>query len=96
MYVSVPDLRILAQLFLRTDLSTKQRHRVMRMMFGGQMDEYDYHYAGIYHEYLVAHLSAAGFVNLRRVPEFGIFDDTSQNKIVDVLISLNMIAEKAG
>jgi len=96
LYVSVPDLRTLAQLFLSEDLSIQQRHRVMRMMFGGQMNEYDFHYAGIYHEFLVAHLSNAGFVNLRRVPEFEFFDDDSRLRMHGVLISLNMIAQKPG
>lgn len=94
--VSVPDLDVLARLFLdRTLLSVEDRFLVMRMIFGGHIDKYDYHLVGLNEEFLTGYLQAAGFTNLRRVADFGLFDDTSRQKLKDVPISLNMIALKA-
>lgn len=94
--VSVPDLDVLARLFLdRTLLSGQDRFLVMRMIFGGHMDKYDYHLVGLNEEFLTSFLHAAGFVSIRRVSGFDLFDDTSQMKVKTIPISLNMIAMKA-
>ena len=45
-YVSVPDMDILCRLFLDPKSPLKIKFEVMRMMFGGQIDEFDYHYFG--------------------------------------------------
>ena len=66
----------------------------MRMMFGGHVDEYDYHLVGLNEEFLNSYLYHAGFVNARRVKGFGLFDDTSNMVFKDTAISLNIIAEK--
>ncbi|MFZ5908190.1 MAG: class I SAM-dependent methyltransferase [Nitrospirota bacterium] len=95
LYVSVPDMDILAQLFLRKDkLALDERFRVMRMMFGGHVDKYDYHVIGLNQEFLMAFLRETGFVNMRRVNSFGLFHDTSIMLFKGVPISLNVIAEK--
>jgi len=95
LYISVPDLDVLAQLFLQRDkLDINQRFHVMRMMFGGQIDEYDYHKVGLNFSFLAHYLQDAGFTGIRQVDEFGIFDDSSSYKPYDVLISLNVHAEK--
>lgn len=44
--ISVPDLDVLCRLFIRPDIDMKQRSFVMRMMFGGQVDPYDFHKTG--------------------------------------------------
>jgi predicted SAM-dependent methyltransferase len=94
--VSVPDLDVLARLFLdRTLLSVQDRYLVMRMIFGGHMDKYDYHLVGLNEEFLASFLHSASFIGIRRVSEFGLFDDTSRMKLKSVPISLNMIAMKA-
>jgi predicted SAM-dependent methyltransferase len=94
--VSVPDLDMLARLFLdRTLLSAQDRFLVMRMIFGGHIDKYDYHLVGLNEEFLTSYLHAAGFVDIRRVSEFGLFDDTSSMELKTIPISLNMIARKA-
>ena len=96
LYVSVPDLDILAQLLLLKDQATMQeRYEVMRMMFGGQRHEFDYHYVGLNEEFLAEFLRQAGFVRFRRVPALGIFEDMSGFRFGGVPISLNAIAEKA-
>lgn len=95
LYVSVPDLDTLAQLILAKDrLTVNERFFVMRMVFGGHIDRYDYHMVGLNEDFLTEFLTAAGFMNLRRVVEFGLFTDTSSMRFKDVPISLNMIAEK--
>jgi len=66
----------------------------MRMIFGGHIDKYDYHVVGLNEEFLTGFLSASGFINVKRVREFGLFDDSSSSLFKGVAISLNMIAEK--
>lgn len=93
--ISVPDLDILATLFTKRDLfSLEERFFIMRMIFGGHMDEYDYHSAGLNQEFLTWYLTQAGFADIRRVKEFGIFQDTSTMVYKGVAISLNMMASK--
>jgi predicted SAM-dependent methyltransferase len=96
LHISVPDMDTLARLFLdRQQLSMDERFLVMRMMFGGHIDKYDYHVVGLNEEFLLRFLFAAGFVQAARVPEFGICDDTSSLKLKGTLISLNVTALKS-
>ena len=95
LYVSVPDMDTLCELFLlRESIDLEQRWSIMRMMFGGHVDEHDYHVVGLNEEFLNIFLRDAGFVNCRRVPTFGIFEDTSTLEFHGTLISLNMVAQK--
>ena len=97
LYVSVPDLDVLSRLFVdRGMLSAQERFLVMRMMFGGHLDKFDYHLVGLNEEFLTGFLHAAGFTALRRVDDFGLFEDTSRLMLKGVRISLNMVAAKAG
>jgi len=94
-FASVPNLDVLCELFLNKDqLSAKDRFLVMRMMFGGQIDPYDFHKTGYNPEILANFLSQAGFENIRMVPNFGLFNDTSNMEFAGKPISLNLIAEK--
>lgn len=94
--VSVPDLDVLARLFIdRNLLSIQDRFLVMRMIFGGHIDKHDYHLVGLNEEFLANYLHAAGFTELRRVTGFGLFQDTSCLELKKTPISLNMIASKA-
>ena len=95
LFVSVPDLDVLARLFLDTGrLTVDERFFVMRMMFGGHVDQYDYHVVGLNGQFLAGFLHAAGFVNIRSVENFGMFNDTSAMVFKGVAISLNVVAEK--
>lgn len=97
LYVGVPDLDVLCRLFIeRNQLTGNERFFIMRMMFGGHVDKYDYHVVGFNDEILGAFLQEAGFVNLRRVDNFGLFSDTSAMQFRGVPISLNVIAHKPG
>lgn len=96
LHVSVPDMDTLARLFLdRQQLSAEDRFLVMRIIFGGHLDRYDYHLVGLNEEFLLQFLYAAGFAQAARVPEFGICDDTSTLRIKGTPISLNVTALKA-
>lgn len=93
--VSVPDLDVLASLFVdRERLNRDERFRVMLMMFGGHLDQHDQHQIGLNEEFLTYYLQQAGFANVRRVASLGQFPDTSELVFKGVRISLNVVAEK--
>jgi predicted SAM-dependent methyltransferase len=96
LHVSVPDLDILARLFCeREELSGPERFTVMRMIFGGHTDRYDYHLVGLNYEFLWGYLTTAGFTNICRVEDLGLFSDTSGTTLRGIPISLNVTADKA-
>ncbi len=92
--VSVPDLQLLCRLFLDNRFGIGARYEIMRVIYGGQINEYDYHKVGLTWEFLEQLLSEAGFVDCRRVKEHGLFDDTSSDRIEGQLLSLNVEAVK--
>lgn len=92
--MSVPDLETLCKLFLHDGIDINGKFQIMRAMFGGQMDDHDFHKVGLTREFAQQYLGKAGFKTLRRVREFGIFDDASSLKVGGVLISLNLEAVK--
>jgi predicted SAM-dependent methyltransferase len=94
-YASVPDLDTLAALLIKRKLSDLEgQFQLMRMMFGGHIDKFDYHYTGLNQTILSHFLRTAGFTDIRKVKDFGLFPDTSQLKVNGVAISLNMTAIK--
>ena len=93
-YVSVPDLDILCRIFIDKNAPTKVKYHVMRMMFGGQTDNFDYHYFGWNYEFMNSYLLEAGFKKNEKVKTFDIFNDTSSFAPYGPLISLNIIAYK--
>tara|TARA_B100000575_G_C22882195_1_gene513925 strand:+ start:156 stop:665 length:510 start_codon:yes stop_codon:yes gene_type:complete len=93
-FISVPDLDILCRIFIDKNAPIKVKYHVMRMIYGGQTDEFDYHYFGWNYEFLNNYLLEAGFKKNERVKTFDIFKDTSSYAPYGPLISLNVIAEK--
>lgn len=94
-YISVPDLEILARLYLdKKQFGFEERWDIMRMIFGGHSDQYDYHVVGLNEELLSEYLYGAGFINIKRVDNFNLFQDTSSLDYYGTPISLNLIAEK--
>lgn len=94
-YISVPDLDVLAKLILEKEkLTIAELFEVMRMLFGGHIDQYDYHVVGLNEEFLADILHAVGYINIVRVHNFGLFQDNSSFLFRGVAISLNIIAEK--
>ncbi|MCM8539947.1 MAG: methyltransferase domain-containing protein [Lentisphaeraceae bacterium] len=94
-YISVPDLDILAGMLCdKENYSLKDRFGVMRMIFGGHVDQYDYHQVGLNLDFLTAYLVESGFENVKRHTSFGLFQDTSEMTFNGVPISLNVTATK--
>jgi len=93
-YISVPDLPTLCDLYLDPALTQDERYRVMKMMFGGQIDGADFHHVGLNEEFLTSHLRKAGFTDIVRTGNFGLFDDSSSFVFKGRPISLNVCARK--
>lgn len=93
--IGVPDLPALCALYLDPSLDAEDRYQVTRMIYGGQLDPADYHYAGFDEESLTSRLQIAGFVDIVRVAGFGLFDDTSNHVFKGRQTSLNLCARKA-
>lgn len=95
LYISVPDMNVLCQLFLKyKELKDEERFFVTKMMFGGHVDQHDYHCVGFDFNILTYFLTQAGFQKIQRVQNFGIFEDTSALGYKGVPISLNVIVSK--
>ncbi|MDO8310707.1 MAG: methyltransferase domain-containing protein, partial [Sideroxyarcus sp.] len=94
LYISVPDMDVLAWLFLDPSMGKPQRFEIMRMMFGGQLDEFDFHQIGLNFDFMLDYLQEAGFSSVEHVESFGLFDDSSSYRPGGHLISLNLIAVK--
>lgn len=94
LYVSVPDLQTLCWLYLSPTLMANERFHIMRMMFGGQTNEYDVHKVGLDFSTLGFFLEQAGFSAYEAVSEFKMFNDCSSLRVLDTLISLNIVATK--
>lgn len=92
--MSVPDLEMLCWMFINDKVTPEGRFFLMRMMFGGQVDEFDYHKVGLTWEITSAFLEKAGFTQFQRVDEFGLFEDTSSMQVGGKYISLNIRAVK--
>jgi predicted SAM-dependent methyltransferase len=92
--ISVPDLDILLRLYLNPENDHSTRWDIMRIIYGGQIDEYDYHKLGFNWQSLSWYLRQIGFRDIHRVDEFGLFDDTSTLRVAGQPISLNVVARK--
>jgi len=90
--ISVPDFEVICRLFVEPQRTPAERYHLMRIAFGGQTDEYDFHCVGLTFEFLSGLMAAAGFERIERLEEFGLFEDSSSQRFRGVLISLNLIA----
>ncbi|GMF47288.1 unnamed protein product [Phytophthora fragariaefolia] len=77
LFVSVPDLFVLATLFVNESIPHQHRMWFMTVIFGGQTDVYDVHKVGFDDAILAAYLTHAGFCDLTRRQDFGLFSDSS-------------------
>ena len=94
-YISVPDMDILCKIFIDSNSSLDMKWHAMRMMFGGQIDKYDYHQFGWNFLFLNGYLNKVGFRRIEKVKRLAIFDDdTSEFAPHGYPISLNVIAYK--
>ena len=94
LYISVPDMEVLCRLFMVQGITIQSRFHLMRVMFGGHIDRYDYHYVGLYSDLLSSLLAEAGFQKALKVKHFGIFQDNSALCMDNIPISLNVVAFK--
>ena len=95
LYISVPDMDVLFKKFTDKKSDTKIKIHIIRMIFGGQTDENDFHYFGWDFELLSSLLKNIGFKDIKKVDKHSIFNnDTSDYAPHGELISLNLIAEK--
>lgn len=95
LYVSVPDMYVLCRMFVATEqFTSEERFHIMRMLFGGHVNEWDYHLVGLDQQLLSEFLFHVGFGEIRRVQGFGLFEDTSSMAFKGVPISCNLIAKK--
>lgn len=90
--IAVPDLVAACTWYLMC--SGKDRKYMMRVMYGGQLDEFDFHYAGYDFDLLKEFMTEAGFKDIRQVQSFGVFDDCSEITINGTNISLNVEGTK--
>ena len=93
-YISVPDMDILCKVFTDPKAPTKVKFHIMRIMFVGQIDDYDYHYVGWNYIFMKEFLFKTGFKKTERVKSFSLFKDTSDYAPYGAPISLNVIAYK--
>ena len=93
--LAVPDLDRICRLMVHEASTVQVQYQLMRILFGGQTDQWDYHKAGFTPELLAGFLGNAGFQEVHRVDSFGLFDDTCEIRVGDQRISLNVIATKA-
>jgi predicted SAM-dependent methyltransferase len=92
--ISVPNLQVLCWLYIQPNFTLDDRFHIMRIIFGGHMNEYDIHRTGFDPDILALYLLEAGFEDYEKVSEFGLFNDCSNMRLLDTLISVNMVATK--
>lgn len=92
--LSVPDLQTVCWLFLNPNLMPMEKHYLMCVMFGGQTNPYDVHKVGFDADILALYLNEVGFSDMEPVSEFNLFNDCSRIRVLDTLISLNVIVTK--
>ena len=85
---------VLCHFFVSPLANKKIKFHTMMMIFGGQVDNYDYHYFGWNFEFMNEYLTEVGFLKIDKVNSFGLFEDTSDYKPYGFPISLNVIAIK--
>jgi len=96
---SVPNLEVLCDIYLKAPRADSHgsRFAIMRMIYGGQVDAYDFHKVGFDLGTLEAFMRHVGFASVVQVSAhgFGEFEDTSSLAWHGTPISLNVIAYKA-
>lgn len=84
------NLNMLCQLYVHPDVTEQHRWHIMRIMFGGQKNEHDFHKVGLSWVVLQDFLRQAGFFTSQRVDVFDMFDDTNKLEVLGNRISLNV------
>jgi predicted SAM-dependent methyltransferase/transposase len=93
LYISVPDMDVLAWLYANPRVEKMDKFQLMRVLFGGQTNEFDFNLMGFSLDFMVDYLAQAGFASVEQVPSFGLFNDPSDMMIDGIPISLNLVVE---
>ena len=94
LFLAVPDLDALSALFTIPEISGERKFELMRLMFGRQKTEHDFYRVGLTYDFLDNCAGDVGFSELSHVESFGLFDDSSELRFGDNLVSLNLIIKK--
>lgn len=94
LYLSVPDLDVLAWLLASPLYSAADKFQMMRLLFGRQEDGQQFNQVGLNSSFLQNYLVEAGFSSFEHVESFGLFEDVSEFRVDSVRISLNLIVMK--
>ncbi|MGY6276298.1 class I SAM-dependent methyltransferase [Methylomonas sp. MgM2] len=104
-YICVPDLEILSKIYLE-NLSGYDKEKNSQLVadlacdviFGGQVNRFDFHFYGYSFQTLRRYLKDAGFSNVERFERAKMEDfppvDASFARIGEIPISLNVVASK--
>jgi protein O-GlcNAc transferase len=84
------------RLLLDETMDVNEKFFTMKMIYGAQSDEYDFHHMGFDDETLPTLLSMHNFCDIDRVGNFNIIQDTSAMVYHGRKISLNLVARKCG
>ncbi|MBK9443387.1 MAG: DUF268 domain-containing protein [Comamonadaceae bacterium] len=92
--VGVPDIHVLFELFLEPNTPLSIKFGVVNILFGGQKNPFDFHKAGFDEDLLRHFLEVTGFVDVNRITDFGLIDDSSTYAYAGRNVSLNVRAKK--
>ncbi|MEH2158841.1 MAG: methyltransferase domain-containing protein [Nostoc sp.] len=95
LFISVPDLKKICWFYLHPELTVVERLHLMRIIFGGHTNIYDVHKVGFDFEILSICLEEVGFTEYQQVEQLDLFDDCSKIRVLNTLVSLNVIAQKS-
>jgi len=99
LFVSVPNLDRICELFIDKTVPFTDRMQLIRMIYGGHTDEHNYHYVGFDEELLISVFFNAGIKRVWHIENFGIFEDSSlgnwqASEKIYTGLSINFVAEK--
>jgi predicted SAM-dependent methyltransferase len=100
LWISVPNMDRLCELFLdKKKHGLRDRLSIVRMIFGGHTNKYDYHYVCFDTDILLLMMKQAGFEKIWKLDKFGFFKDSSlgnwkSEKGIIKGLSLNVVGEK--
>ena len=93
-FISVPDLEVMTRIFLE-EKEPAYKFQIMKFIYGGQIDEFDFHKCGFWEDLVLNFLEISNFKKYKRVKFFeDKFSDTSQLTYKGIALSLNIVALK--
>lgn len=92
--ISVPDLEIIVTLLSDPTTTDLVKESLMRYLFGGQANIYDFHKTGFFYSYLRELLVNSNYCGIERAHSFNLFNDSSAAALYGKSFSLNVRARK--